>query len=100
MRADDVAHVDHVDREAVQFGRWLAGAAVADAAAFARAQPAVGHAFDAGGAHAAIQWRPSAMLGIQLRGERRIESPAGDDTGEFLHQRIKGRGIHVLPPGS
>ncbi len=40
VRAGDVLHVDDVDREAVQLGLGLEDAAIADAAAFALAQPA------------------------------------------------------------
>ena len=89
VRAGDVLHVDHVDREAVQRVFGLEDAAVSDAAAFALAQPAFGHAADAGLAQLLEAGAARAVRGVEPLVERGVERPAVDVGGQAGDQLVK-----------
>ena len=77
-RPGDGFHVHHIHGKTLQIVRGLEDAAVADAAAFAVAQPAVVHARLAGGLQLPETVRQRAMLGIEPIGKAAVERLAGD----------------------
>ena len=66
VRTGDVLHVHHIHREALQRVVCLENAAVADAATFTVAQPALGHALLAGGGEGVVWGAAGAMLALPL----------------------------------
>ncbi len=80
--AGNIAHVDDVDREAVQVVGRLEDAAVADAAAFAVAQPAFGDAGFAGLLQTGVGGAADAVFGVEPGVERGVERAAGELRGE------------------
>ncbi|MCY1364315.1 hypothetical protein D9M69_511120 [compost metagenome] len=91
VRAGQVLHVDHVDREAVQRVLGLEDAAVPDAAAFALAQPALGDAADAGLTQLRKAGAAGAVGGVEPLVERAVERLAGDLGGQAGDQLVKCR---------
>lgn len=94
VRAGDIVHVDHVDRKAVQVVRGFEDAAIADAGAFAIAQPAFGDAGFAGGLQRAVGFGIGAVFGVEPGIERGVERTAGQaccQFGQLLAEGLGGR---------
>ena len=78
----DVAHVDHVQREPVQFRAGLEHPAVADAAALARAEPPLAHARDAGGTQGFVGCGGGPVSLVKPALERRVQRLARKGRGQ------------------
>ena len=81
MRACDVFHVDHVDRETVQVFGGFEDAAVAQAAAFVFTQPTLGHTFFAGGFEVAVGVGVDAKVAVEPSIQRGINGAVVDLAG-------------------